>query len=214
MLQVNHISYSLHKKILTIFNIFPIKKQTLEYFFILRTVLKIATTSSRLELYLCLIKYLPRPSYSTGQTWPWKVFHWHTDTYNLQITWPFKFEALPVFHALTGCDYTLFFRNVENATFWNALEGMPSLTQSLINRKENPESISSFRRSCDSTDVNEARMTIIITGLKTLRVHTTNKKCAAPSAPACETSFACKYVYVTIICGSLAWKKSTNIPNP
>ena len=112
-----------------------------------------------------------------------------------------------MFHALTGCDYSSFSRNVENATFWNAWEGMPSLTQSLINMKENPESISSFRRSCDSTDVNEARMTIIITGLKTLRVHTANKKCTAPSAPACETSFACKCVYVTIICGSLASEK-------
>ena len=92
-------------------------------------------------------------------------------------------EALPVFHALTGCDFTSFFRGVRKGTFWKVWEKMPNLTQTFLDMKNNPEKVTiestamkkiesfmvaAFSKNCLSTDVNEARMKMFTTGLKSL----------------------------------------------
>ena len=46
-----------------------------------------------------------------------------------------------MFHAVTGCDYTSFFRNVGKKTFWKVWVEMPQLTKALKYIKDNPESL-------------------------------------------------------------------------
>ena len=46
-----------------------------------------------------------------------------------QLLGPLKCEALPTFHALTGCDYTSFFRGKGKKTAWKAWEELPEMTE-------------------------------------------------------------------------------------
>ena len=130
-------------------------------------------------------------------------------------------EALPMFHAVTGCDYTSFFRNVGKKTFWKVWDEMPQLTKTLKHIKDNPESlilespnmttiqsfiISSFNKNCDTDDVNEARQKMFTTGLKSLESHPPTKNALY------------QHLKRALLAGAFMWKhcleKNPNIPDP
>ena len=53
-----------------------------------------------------------------------------------ELLGPEKCAALPVFHAITGCDYTSAFRNIGKKTAWKTWEEMPSITQTFLAMKK------------------------------------------------------------------------------
>ena len=92
-----------------------------------------------------------------------------------------KCKVLPLFHSLTGCDYTSYFRSVGKLKFWSTWENMPELTNILLEMTENPEQVTidcpqmsviqrfvikTFSLNCETSEVNEARQRMFTTGLR------------------------------------------------
>lgn len=138
-----------------------------------------------------------------------------------ELLGPERSEALPVFHALTGCDYTSFLRNIGKKTAWKTWQDMPEMTQTFIKIKNNPESvtiqspemtelqiyfIANYSKNCAVSDINEARQHMFTTGLKTLE-----------SIPPTKNALFQHVKRAMLTCGFM-WKmcleKSPNIPNP
>ena len=84
---------------------------------------------------------------------------------------PQKSLALPLFHALTGCDTTSAFLGHGKKSAWAAWEATPDLTESLVTLTSVPEQINNdvhvqrlehmvvimYSKSCGSSRVDEAR---------------------------------------------------------
>ena len=100
--------------------------------------------------------------------------------------------ALPVCHALTGCDFNSAVKGVGKKTAWNiwennwqdnSLESLKSLTNALIQLTNNPEALTIqspvmdviqcffiifFCKKIKDTEINKVREVMFTTGLKTM----------------------------------------------
>ena len=95
---------------------------------------------------------------------------------------PQKSLALPLFHALTGCDTTSAFLGHGKKSAWAAWEATPDLTESLVTLTSVPEQINNdvhvqrlehmvvimYSKSCGSSRVDEARYHLFSNGTKSL----------------------------------------------
>ena len=82
-----------------------------------------------------------------------------------------------MFHALTGCDTTSGFNGRGKITCWDAWKSCPSLTDTLLNLSNQPETITEeqfqevekfvivvYQKSCESTTCDEARRFLFTSG--------------------------------------------------
>ena len=69
--------------------------------------------------------------------WFWKIIQRHSHPQHLCSTRPSKSLALPLFHALTGCD-TTHFLGYGKKTVWQAWTCCPDLTETLIDLTQDP----------------------------------------------------------------------------
>lgn len=95
---------------------------------------------------------------------------------------PQKSLALPLLHALTGCDTTSAFLGHGKKSARAALEATPDLTESLVTLTSDPEQINNdvhvqrlermvvimYSKSCGSSCIDEARHHLFTTGNKSL----------------------------------------------
>ena len=94
---------------------------------------------------------------------------------------PQKSLALPLFHALTGCNTTSAFLGHGKKSAWAAWEATADLTESLVTLALDPEQINDvhvqrlermviimFSKSCGSSRVDEARHHLFSNGTKSL----------------------------------------------
>ncbi len=96
---------------------------------------------------------------------------------------PSRSLALPLFHALTGCDTTSQLLGCGKKTAWAAWNSTPDLTETLISLMEDPESFSlvsvhmqrierfvvlMYSKTCGSATVNDARHYLFSNGSRSL----------------------------------------------
>ena len=92
-------------------------------------------------------------------------------------------RALPLFHALSGCDTTSQLLGIGKKTAWDRWTCMPEITQVLLSVLDNPESFTlnslgmsslerfcviMYSKSCSSQTLNDARLKLFSNGTKTL----------------------------------------------
>ena len=88
---------------------------------------------------------------------------------------PNRSKALPLFHALTGCDTVSSFANRGKKSAWSVWNSFPSFTTALLDLSRSPDSISDstfkvleqfvillFDHTTDITDINEARQKLFL----------------------------------------------------
>ena len=94
-----------------------------------------------------------------------------------------KSRALPLFHALTGCDTTSHFLGCDKKTAWPAWKSTPFLTETMVTLTEDPHSVTlesvhmqcierfvvlMYSKTCGSATVDDARYHLFSTGSRSL----------------------------------------------
>ena len=125
---------------------------------------------------------------------------------------PSKSLALPLFHALTGCDTTSQFLGCGKKTAWTAWNSAPVLTETMTTLTEHPESFTLesvhmqcierfvvliYSKSCGSATVNDARHHLFSTGSRSL-----------DNIPPTQAALF-EHVKRSILQASFIWKQST-----
>ncbi len=90
---------------------------------------------------------------------------------------PLKCRALPMFHAITGCDTTSSFAGKGKKTAWEAWQACPPVTDALLVLSDRPQVVSDicfqeverfvvvmYSRACEKSLVNEARRELFTSG--------------------------------------------------
>ena len=100
-----------------------------------------------------------------------------------QMLGPKKCQALPLFHAFTGCDVVSAMFGIGKKTAWNAWEAFPEVTDILVAITQDPISLTlesghmkclerwtvlMYSKNCSADSVNEARKVMFTHGLKSL----------------------------------------------
>ena len=124
-----------------------------------------------------------------------------------------KSRALPLFHALTGCDTTSHFLGCGKKTAWAAWKGTPSLTETMVTLTEDPHSFTlesvhmqrierfvvlMYSKTCGSATVDDARCHLFSTGSRSLE-----------NIPPTRAALF-QHVKRSLIQASFIWKQSTS----
>lgn len=125
---------------------------------------------------------------------------------------PSKSLALPLFHALTGCDTTSQFLGCGKKTAWTAWNNTPNLTETMIKLTEDPESFSlvspemthierfvvlMYSKTCGQASVNAARHHLFSSGSRSL-----------DSIPPTQAALF-QHIKRSLLQASFVWKQST-----
>lgn len=127
---------------------------------------------------------------------------------------PSRSLALPLFHAITGCDTTSHFLGCGKKTAWTSWQNTPGLTETLMALTNNPNLLSldslhmqnlerfvviMYSKGCGLTRVNEARHRLFTSGRKTLE-----------NIPPTQAALF-EHLKRALLQASLYWKQATSV---
>ena len=132
-----------------------------------------------------------------GLSWQWKKMRdIPVHTHSAQLG-PSTCLALPLFHAVTGCDTVSQFLRCGKKTAWSAWQSTPGLTDALVALTSDPQEINEqsehmhtlerfvvvmYSKSCGLSRVNEARLRLF-TWEEDTRGIATNTGCSISAHP-------------------------------